>query len=164
MSKDKSSAYYGCGWSLLGLLILLFALFILSGCKSVKYVPVVEHHTETITKHDSIIHRDSILDHQTTIIREVDSATMAQYGIELKDMQRAWLIQTDRLQKQVNELLQSRADSVVIRDSIPVPYPVTVEVPRELSWWQRFRIGFGEVALLLAALWMAIKLLKKHFP
>lgn len=160
--KHERSAYIGCGYSLAAILLLLLAALFLGSCRSVKYVPVVEHHTETITKRDSIIQRDTILDHQQTIIREVDSATMAQYGIQLKDMQQAWLIQTDRLQKQVSELMQSKNDSAIIRDSIPVPYPVTVEVPAKLNWWQRFRIGFGDLVLILAALWIGIKLLKKN--
>lgn len=160
--KHERSAYIGCGYSLAALILLLLLVLMMASCKTVKYMPVVEHHTETITKHDSIIQRDTILDHQQTIIREVDSATMAQYGIQLKDMQRAWLIQTDRLQKQVSELMQSKNDSVIIRDSIPVPYQVTVEVPAKLNWWQRFRIGFGDLVLILAALWMGIKLLKKN--
>lgn len=159
--RHERSAYIGCGYSLAAILLLML-IVLLTSCKTVKYVPVVEHHTETNTKWKSIIQRDTIIDHQQTVIREVDSATMAQYGIQLKDMQRAWLIQINRLQNQVSELMQSKNDSVIIHDSIPVPYQVTVEVPAELNWWQRFRIGFGDLVLLLASLWMGIKLLKKN--
>ena len=159
MNKERS-AYIGCGYSLAAILLLLLAALFFGSCRSVKYVPVVEHHTETITKTDSIIQRDTILDKQSTIIREVDSATMAQYGIELKNMQRAWLIQTDRLQKQVSELMKNKSYSVTKRDSIPVPYPVTVEVPAQLSWWQQARLHLANAilwALLIVCAWWLIK-------
>lgn len=159
MNKERS-AYIGCFYSLVGIVLLLIAALLFGSCRSVKYVPVVEHHTETITKTDSIIQRDTILDKQSTIIREVDSATMAQYGIELKNMQRAWLIQTDRLQKQVSELMKNKSDSVTKRDSIPVPYPVTVEVPAQLSWWQQARLHLANAilwALLIVCAWWLIR-------
>lgn len=160
MNKERS-AYIGCFYSLIGIVLLLIAALLFGSCRSVKYVPVVEHHTETITKTDSIIQRDTILDKQSTIIREVDSATMAQYGIELKNMQRAWLIQTDRLQKQVSELMKNKSDSVTKRDSIPVPYPVTVEVPAQLSWWQQARLHLANAILwallIVCAYWLIRK-------
>jgi hypothetical protein len=158
MRKNDNS---GCSLPTVGLVILLLILLMLSGCRSIKYVPVVEHHTETITEHDSIIQHDSIIDIQQTIIREVDSTTMAQYGIELKNMEKAWLIQTDRLQKQVNELLQSKIDSVVIHDSIPTPYPVIQEVSKPLSWWQRTRMTLGEVFMGVLVLGLVLLLIKR---
>lgn len=33
-------------------------------------------------------------------------------------------------------------------DSVPVPCEVVKEVERELSWWQRFRMGLGSVVLI----------------
>lgn len=158
MRKNDNS---GCSLPTVGLVILLLILLMLSGCRSIQYVPVVEHHTETITEHDSIIQHDSIIDIQQTIIREVDSTTMAQYGIELKNMEKAWLIQTDRLQKQVNELLQSKIDSVVIHDSIPTPYPVIQEVSKPLSWWQRTRMTLGEVFMGVLVLGLVLLLIKR---
>ena len=150
----------GCSLPAVGSVVLLLILLLLSGCRSVQYVPVVEHHTETITERDSIIQHDSIIDIQQTIIREVDSVTMAQYGIELKNMQKAWLIQTDRLQKQVNELLQSKIDSVVIHDSIPTPYPVIQEVAKPLSWWQKLQITLGDVFMIGLLIGGALLLIK----
>lgn len=45
-------------------------------------------------------------------------------------------------------------DSVVYRDreiEIPKPYPVEVEVPRDLTWWQKTQmIGFWAMILMLA--------------
>lgn len=45
-------------------------------------------------------------------------------------------------------------DSIVFRDrevEVPKPYPVEVEVPRDLTWWQETQmIGFWAMLLLLA--------------
>lgn len=147
MSREKS-AYIGCFYSLLAVIILLVALFVFGACRSVKYVPVVEKHTEYVSHTDSIIQKDTLEIREQTIIREVDSATMAQYGIELKNMQKAWLIQTDRLQKRISELMKANNDSTAKCDSIPQPYPVEVEVPAQLSWWQKVRMHIGEIALV----------------
>ena len=32
-------------------------------------------------------------------------------------------------------------------DSVPVPYPVEVKVPRELTKWQKFRLTLGTIAI-----------------
>ena len=150
--NNERSAYIGCGYSLVGIILLLIAALFLSGCKTVKYVPVSEVHEHWHHQTDTIMRTDSIIDHHQTIIREVDSATMAQYGIELKQMQRAWLIESNRLQKQLSELMQSHTDTIIERDTIPMPYPYEVEVPAQLSWWQQTRIHLGEllIAMILA--------------
>ena len=108
------------------LLVFICAMVLISmeSCKSVQYVPVETVRTEYVTKHDSLISRDTIIDRSEVVVREVDSATMAQYGIQLKDMQRAWIIESNRLQKQIHDLLQTKADTVIVRDTIQVPVPV----------------------------------------
>jgi hypothetical protein len=77
---------------------------------------------------DSVFINDSVIDRQTTIIREVDSATMAQFGIQMERQQKAWLVQNEKLMKEISMLKQSKNDTVHIRDSIPVPYPVEKKV------------------------------------
>jgi hypothetical protein len=77
---------------------------------------------------DSVFINDSVIDRQTTIIREVDSATMAQFGIQIERQQKAWLVQNEKLMKEISMLKQSKNDTVHIRDSIPVPYPVEKKV------------------------------------
>ena len=145
--KRMQESYMGCGFATAGTICLLLLLLLLASCRSVKYVPVVEHHTETIVKRDSVISRDTIIDQSQVIVREVDSATMAKYGIQLKDMQRAWLIESSRLQKQISELLQSHADTVTVRDSIPYPFPVTEYIEKPLSWWQQTRLHIANIML-----------------
>lgn len=128
--------------------LLLCAL--LGSCTTTKYVTVPEVHEHWHHSTDTIHQTDSIIDRQTMTIREVDSATMAQYGIQMKQMQTAWLIQTDRLQRELSELRQARTDTIHVRDSIPVPYPVEVEKP--LTWWQQTRIHIANIILWLIGL------------
>ena len=95
---------------------------------SPKTLTVPEVHNFYHHDTDSVFINDSVIDHQTTLIREVDSATMAQFGIQLERQQRAWLVQNERLMKEISMLKQSKTDTVHIRDSIPVPYPVEKKV------------------------------------
>lgn len=153
LTPEQQQLLGGCLVSAGSAAMLVFILVILlcfSSCRT-QYVPVPEVHTEYHHTTDSVFHTDSIIDHQTTIIREVDSATMAQYGIQLKDMERAWLIQSDRLYKEIERLKQSKADTVIIRDTIPQPVPVPsdpVIVPAELTAWQRFRLKLANLLLI----------------
>ena len=147
MGKERS-AYIGCFYSLVGIVLLLIAALVLGACRSVKYVPVVEKHTEYVSHTDSMIYRDTLEIREQTIIRMVDSATMAKYGIQLGRMESAWLIQSDRIQKQISELLKAKKDTIEKMDTIPMPYPVEVEVPAQLSWWQKTRMHIGEISLV----------------
>lgn len=141
--NNEQSAYIGCGYSLAAFLLLLLAALFLGSCRSVKYVPVVEHRTDSlyITQH----HRDSIYLHDSIHISEKgDTVTIEKW-------------RTKYVSKEVHDTTY-----IATHDTIPQPYPLTVEVPAKLNWWQRFRIGFGDLVLILAALWIGIKLLKKN--
>lgn len=140
--KSERSAYIGCGYSLAAFLLLLLAALFFGSCRSVKYVPVVEHRTDSlyITQH----HRDSIYLHDSISVKVGDTVRIERW-------------RTKYVSKEVHD-----TTFIATHDTIPQPYPVTVEVPAKLNWWQRFRIGFGDLVLILAALWMGIKLLKKN--
>ena len=136
------------GWYLLTITVAALLAWLLIGCTTTEYVTVPEVHEHWHHSTDTIHQTDSIIDHQTTTIREVDSATMAQYGIQMSALQTAWLIQTDRLQRELSELRETRADTVHERDSIPYPVEVTKEVPAELTWWQQARQAVGDIVIL----------------
>ena len=108
-------------------LFLLAIIYLVCAC-SPKVLTVPEVHNFYHHDTDSVFINDSVIDHQTTIIKEVDSATMAQYGIQMEKQQKAWLIQNERLMKEISMLKQSKTDTVHIRDSIPVPYQVEKKV------------------------------------
>ena len=142
--------------------IVILVALLLVGCKT-KYVTVPEVHEFWHHTTDTIHKTDSIIDHQTTTIREVDSATMAKYGIQMKDMQRAWLIETNRLQRELSELRHTHADTIHERDSIPYPVEVEKEVPAQLSWWQQTRMHLGEALLALAGIAVVVFVIKRKF-
>lgn len=148
---------------MLGILVLGIALMSLGSCRSVKYVPVVEKHTEYVSHTDSMIYRDTLEIREQTIIRMVDSATMAKYGIQLGRMESAWLIQSDRIQKQISELLKAKKDTIEKMDTIPMPYPVEVEVPAQLSWWQKTRLYLANVVLLALAVFIGWKIYRRKW-
>jgi hypothetical protein len=108
-------------------LFLLAITSLVCAC-SPKVLTVPEVHNFYHHDTDSVFTNDSVIDRQTTIIREVDSITMAQFGIQLDRQKRAWLVQNERLMKEISMLKQSKTDTVHIRDSIPVPYPVEKKV------------------------------------
>ena len=138
----------------------LLLLTAMGSCTTTRYVTVPEVHEHWHHSTDTIRQTDSIIDHQTTTIREVDSATMARYGIQLKDMQRAWIIENNRLQRELSDLRQSHTDTIHERDSIPYPVEVVKEVPAQPSWWQRFLMFVGGITfslLIVVAVWWFVK-------
>ena len=137
------------GWYLLAIAVAALLGCLLMGCTTTKYVTVPEVHEHWHHSTDTIHQTDSIIDRQTTTIREVDSATMARYGIQMKDMQRAWLIETSLLQRELSELRQSHTDTIHERDSIPYPVEVVKAVEKPLAWWQTALMVIGVIATLV---------------
>ena len=105
---------------------------ICGGCTSVKYVPVESVKTDTV--YQSSVKRDSVYLHDSVYVREWMNGDTV-----FRDRDR-W--RTKYVLKEVHDTLyQSRVDSVA------VPYPVE----KELTWWQRQKIEFGELAMLIMA-------------
>ena len=109
--------------------ILICSLF--SSCKSVEYVPVIEHHTDTLIQTN--IQRDSIYVH--------DSISVTQKGDTISIDR--W--HTKYIEKQVHDTLY-----ISKTDSVPAPYPVEVikEVPAELTMWELLKMKAGGIAIL----------------
>lgn len=146
------------GWYLLTIALVVLLGWLLTGCTTTKYVTVPEVHEHWHHSTDTIVKTDSIIDRQTTTIREVDSATMAQYGIQMSALQTAWLIQTDRLQRELSELRKTRTDTIHERDSIPYPVEVVKEVAKPLTWWQQTRILVGGIVIFLLIIFVVWKI------
>lgn len=142
--RMKAGCLQGAAY-FLALIIGMILCGLLFSCKSVEYVPVPEQHTEHHWHTDSVKERDSVHTENTTIIREVDSAAMAKYGIQMQSNQRAWLVLQREMEQRLRELEHMTATHDTIRDSIPVPVPIDVikEVPEELAWWQKTLMWMG---------------------
>lgn len=131
------------------ILIALAALMWLTSCKQTEYVPVVEKHEVHHHHTDSVKEKDSTYHEKETIIQELDSAAMAKYGIQLKAAERAWLVKTKELEKQLQQLERMTSDRDSVRDSIPVPYPVKEYVDKPLAWYERGLMFIGGSMLIL---------------
>lgn len=143
--------------------MLICALF--GSCTTTKYIPVTEQHTEHHWHTDSVKERDSVHTENTTIIREVDSAAMAKYGIQMQANQRAWLVLQREMEQRLRELEHMTATRDTIRDSIPAPFPVEVikEVPAKLTWWQQTRLHIINVLMMFGIIWLIVWIGRKHF-
>ena len=110
------------------LLILAAVGCMLTDCKHVEYITVPEYHTDTLrithNTRDSIYMRDSI-----EVRVKGDTVTVDRWHTKYVEREKH------------DTIYQSRADS------IPVPYPVTKYVEKQLTWWQRAKMEMG-VALM----------------
>jgi hypothetical protein len=103
-----------------------------TGCKTTTYVPVVEHHTDTlrVVQH----HRDSIYLHDSTFVREYIQGDTVRVVTEMWHTKYRDRLKTDTIYR-------SRTDSV------PVPYPVVKEVKKPLTMIEKGLMGTGIAAL-----------------
>ena len=125
---DKKGCIGVLVWMLL-IFICGIILIAFGSCRSIKYVPI-----ETI-KHDSVY----ITQHQKDSIYIHDSIYQKEKGDTI--LIEKW--HTRYIEKQVRDTLIQ-----IERDTIPQPYPYEVEVPAQLSWWQKTRMRMGEIALV----------------
>lgn len=129
--------------------LVLCALF--GSCTTTKYVQVETVRTDTtyISKHQ----RDSIWLHDSIYMKEY------QQGDTI-------YVLRDRWHTKYFESIKHDTTYVSKTDSVPVPYPVEVKVPRELNWWQKTLQRTGGIALILLLVWLgrqAWKIYAKRF-
>ena len=111
---------------------VIMVLLSMASCRSVRYVPLERVRTEYINRTDTIRETDSIIHEKETIIREADSTLLAELGLKLRENERAILVLKRELEKQKREVSEHKTDTVILRDTVPVPYPVE----KELTWYQ----------------------------
>jgi hypothetical protein len=137
--------------TVVGVIIGIVLCALLLGCTTTKYVPVTEQHTEHHWHTDTVRERDSTHTERETVIRELDSAAMAKYGIQMQANQRAWLVLQREMENRLRELKHMSAKRDTVRDSIPVPYEVVKEVERQrtTSEWVFIVVGFLSLVTLI---------------
>lgn len=110
------------------LLVMVLTLLSLTGCKTVKFVPVPEYHTlyktrvDTVQRWDSVYFRDSVF-----IAAKGDTVFLTKTH---------W-------RERFRNIYHVKADTVMQRDSIRVPYPVE----KQLTKWQRWKMDLGGWAM-----------------
>ncbi len=115
--------------------IMLGLCAMCSSCTTTKYVPVIEHHTDTLIQMK--IMKDSVYLKDSTHVSEKGDTVKIEH----------W--RTEFVKKEVHDTIY-----ISKTDSIPAPYPVEVikEVPAELNWWQRLKMKVGGAAIILCLL------------
>ena len=123
-----------------GIAFAVCALF--GSCTTTKYVPVIEHRTDTLIQtnhqHDSIYVHDSIM-----VSQQGDTVRIDRWH-------------TKYVEKQVHDTTY-----ISKTDSIPKPYPVVQEVPAQLTWWQQTRLHLANILLWALGISAAIYIIKR---
>ena len=136
-SHDPKS---GCIGIILGILLAALLLWLLPSCASSKHTTrsatqthaystrisedstlVSQKATEAAERSRNTVERshDTVIVNTTTIIREVDSAELSRYGIQLANQRRAYLIQEKELRERISRMQLLLTDSLrVQRDSL----------------------------------------------
>ena len=121
----------------------LLAVVVLSGCTTTRYIPIIEHATDTLVQR--LVERDSIHVHDSIHVWEKgDTVTIERWHTQYRDR---W-----------------HHDSIYIahHDTIPQPYPVTEYVARKRTTFEWVLLAFG-VAFIIASLLFMIYKIKKVF-
>ena len=130
------------------IIILAAAVVLLAGCKTKERVVSVEHQ-KTDTLWQTQVQRDSIYIIDSTYIYEwTDGDTVH--------------ITRDRWKTRYVE--RTRTDTLYRSktDTVNVAYETVREVPRRLTWWQQVRLWLGTFALMGAALWLAVRAVRRR--
>ena len=143
----KEKAYMGCGWSIVGILVWLAYITLvwaMVGCKSVEYVPVIEHRTDTLIQ--TKVLKDSIYLKDSTHVSERGDTVRIEH----------W--HTQLIKKEVHDTVyQSKTDTV------PKPYVMLEYTDKPLTAWQKLRIHIGDIAIFATLILLIIFLMKRKF-
>lgn len=146
--------YHIAKWAVFGLMAILLIGTLYSCSSKERIVAVPEIHDHWHYHTDSVHHTDSIIHEKETTIMQLDSAAMAKYGITLQKAERAWLVKSKELERQIQQLMKLSQTKDTVRDSIPYPVEVIKEVPAKLSWWQGLLVRLGYIALAIVIIYL----------
>lgn len=127
---------------------LAVTLVALTGCRSVKYVPVTEYRDMYVSNTDSFINTDSVYLHDSvSVFAKGDTVYIAK--IHFKD--------------RFKIIYHTKTDTVAVHDSIP--YPVKVEVEKRQSAIDNVFVWLGKMAGILFVVFTVLivyNLARKH--
>lgn len=154
----KARKYYT---RLLCLLLWLLVIGLCVSCSSGKAVIVPEVRQVVVHERDTVMFRDSVKMSSTTIVQQADSALLAEFGIRLDNMEKAWLVrQSTNKESTSHSASTSRKDSIV-HDSIPVPYPQVVYKDKELTRWQTLKMELGFTLIMVVLTYIGMFIFEK---
>lgn len=163
--SEKERERVGCmqGMLFVGMLLTFALCLFLSSCKTTEYVAVPQQHTEHHWHTDSVHTADSVIKEKETVVMMLDSAEMAKYGVKLKAAERAWLVKTAELEKQIARMSKMKTDKDTVRDTITV---IKQGKPADngMTWWKKVRMTLGDIALMVLGLLVLIWITKRYLP
>lgn len=128
--------------------MLAVMLVTLTGCRSVKYIPVTEYRDRYVSKTDSFIKTDSVYLHDSvSVFTKGDTVYIAK----------------TRFKDRLKYIYQTKTDTVAVHDSIP--YPVKVEVEKRQSAIDKVFVWLGKMAGILFVVFTVLivyNLARKH--
>ena len=128
--------------------MLAVMLVTLTGCRSVKYIPVTEYRDRYVSKTDSFIKTDSVYLHDSvSVFAKGDTVYMTK----------------TRYKDRFKIVYNTKTDTVSVHDSIP--YPVKVEVEKRQSAIDKVFTWLGKMAgilLVVFAVLIVYNLVRKH--
>ena len=163
MNNKRTVPLSGCVMTALFIGMMIAVLALLSSCTTTRVVTVPEVHEVIHHQSDTVIQKDSVIHEKETTIMQLDSAAMAKYGIQLKSAERAWLVKTTELEREIERLMAMSATKDSVHDSIPVPYPVEKLVERPRSTLEKVLLCVGILTFMALIVFAAFKL-KKFLP
>ena len=142
--RTISDAYRTVLLFALAVAVAVFGLLLLTGCTTTRYVPVIEHKTDTMIQR--VVERDSIHVHDSIRVSEKgDTVTIEKWH-------------TKFVEREVHDTLYQAT-----HDTIPQPYPVTKYVEHKRSKTDWFFIITGIIALIAVIVYAAVKV-RKFLP
>jgi hypothetical protein len=164
-------------------ILVLFNMLFIFSCKTTKYVPVREYHSDTIriSSHDTIIvkqHAESIsIPLPSVYISNVtkDTVSILKDGLyksvaSIKDgllHHNLFTLPNAKIDTKVNAtdstMIHHDALNINRVDSIKVPYPVVKDkIVYSMHWWQKGPYYLGWVAILIICIYIITWLIKKN--
>lgn len=125
-------------------------VLLVAGCRSPKQIMVeVPVHDTTYMNHvDSVLVHDSVYVERETIVREADSAMLAEYGLKLQDNERTILVLRRELLRREHSEASKQADTVDRYVEKPVTVTKYIPVEKALTWWQKLQMWTGRISIL----------------
>lgn len=125
-------------------MVICGVIGMLTSCRSVKYVPVPEYHTEYKVKTDSFVKRDSVwVKDSVWLWMKGDTVYKEHWHTKYKD----------------RYVYSNKKDTVMQTDSVRVLYPVA----RELSRWEKTKMNlFIPIVLLCVVFFVTLLWLIKR--
>ena len=142
--KSMEASYKACFWSIVGILVMIIIALLFASCTKTEYITVekVRNDTTYINK----VQRDSVWLHDSTFVKVAGDTV--------------WI---ERWHTKWQNHLEHDTIYKARTDSVPVPYPVTKYVEKNLSWMQKTLMGVGILSLMALIVFIAFKL-KRFLP